>query len=73
MRTGHISSATAAGILSDVRSFGLSESEAKRIWEEMRETVAGWREHFAGHGVTKREMEELRHRFTLAEAASTGP
>jgi len=49
------------------RPFELSESEATRIWEEMRETVAGWREHFAGHGVTKREMEEFRHRFALAE------
>jgi serine/threonine-protein kinase HipA len=65
--------ATRSNILSDVRPFGLSESEARRIWEEMRETAAGWREHFAGHGVTKREMEELRHRFVLAEAASTGP
>jgi serine/threonine-protein kinase HipA len=59
--------ATRSNILSDVRPFGLSESEARRIWEEMRETAAGWREHFAGHGVTKREMEELRHRFALAE------
>lgn len=61
--------ATRSNILNDVRPFGLSESEATRIWEEMRETVAGWREHFAGHGVTKREMEELRHRFTLAEGS----
>ena len=65
--------ATRSNILSDVRPFGLSQSEATRIWEEMRETAAGWREHFAGHGVTKREMEELRHRFALAEASSTGP
>ena len=62
--------ATRSNILSDVRPFGLSESEARRIWEEMRETAAGWREHFAGHGVTKREMEELRLRFTLVEATS---
>lgn len=62
--------ATRSNILSNVRPFGLSQSEATRIWEEMRETTAGWREHFAGHGVKKREMEELRHRFTLAEAAS---
>ena len=61
--------ATRSNILSDVRPFGLSESEATRIWEEMRETVAGWREHFGGHGVTKREMEELRHRFALAEGS----
>ncbi len=61
--------ATRSNILSDVRPFGLSESEARRIWEEMRETTAGWREHFAGHGVTKREMEELRHRFALAEGS----
>jgi len=61
--------ATRSNILSDVRPFGLSESEARRIWEEMRETAAGWREHFAGHGVTKREMEELRHRFALAEGS----
>lgn len=59
--------ATRSNILSDVRPFGLSEGEARRIWEEMRDTAAGWREHFAGHGVTKREMEELRHRFALAE------
>lgn len=62
--------ATRSNILSDVRPFGLSESEATRIWEEMRETVAGWQEHFAGYGVTKKEMEELRHRFALAEASS---
>jgi serine/threonine-protein kinase HipA len=61
--------ATRSNILSDVRPFGLSESEATRIWEEMREKAAGWREHFAGHGVTTREMEELRHRFTLAEGS----
>ncbi len=61
--------ATRSNILSDVRPFGLSESEATRIWEEMRETTAGWREHFAGHGVTKREMDELRHRFALAEGS----
>lgn len=65
--------ATRPNILSDVRPFGLSEREARRIWEGMREIAAGWREHFTGHGVTKREMEELRHRFALAEAASTGP
>lgn len=63
--------ATRTNILSDVRPFGLGEREAKRIWEEMWETVAGWQEHFAGHGVTSREMDELKHRFTLAEAAST--
>ncbi|SFM00519.1 serine/threonine-protein kinase HipA [Desulfomicrobium norvegicum] len=65
--------ATRSNILSDVRPFGLSESEARRTWEEMWETTAGWREHFAGHGVTKREMEELSQRFALAKAASTGP
>ena len=61
--------ATRSNILSDVRPFGFGEKEARRIWEEMRETVAGWREHFAEHGVTKREMDELKHRFTLAEGS----
>ncbi len=65
--------ATRSNILSDVRPFGLGEREAKRIWEEKRETVAGWQEHFAAHGVTKREMDELMHRFTLTEAASMAP
>lgn len=63
---------TRSNILSDVRPFGLGGKEVRRVWEEMRETVAGWQEHYAGHGVTKREMDELRHRFTLAQDASNG-
>jgi serine/threonine-protein kinase HipA len=62
--------ATRSNILSNVRPFGLGEREARRTWEEMRETVAGWQKHFAGHGVTSREMDVLKHRFTLAEASS---
>lgn len=58
-----------SNILSDVRPFGIDEREARGIWEEMRETAAGWRKHFAAYGVTKREMEELRHRFALANGA----
>jgi len=62
--------ATKSNILSDVLPFGLGEREARRIWEEMRETTAGWREHYAGHGVTSREMDEPKHRFALAETSS---
>jgi serine/threonine-protein kinase HipA len=60
--------ATASNILSNVHPFGLNEMEAARIWDEMRTTAAGWRVHFATCGVSDRELEELRHRFVLADA-----
>lgn len=62
--------ATRTIILSNVQPYGLGEREARRIWEEMRETAAGRRDHLAVDGVTKREMDELKHRFTLTEYAS---
>jgi len=34
----------------------------------MHSVAAGWRDHFAACGVTKREMEELRYRFALVES-----
>lgn len=59
--------ATVSNILSNVRPFGLHEKEAARIWNEMRRTAASWREHFAACGVSDRELEELKHRFVLAD------
>lgn len=60
--------ATRSNLLSDVRPFGVAEQEATSIWEEMVGIVGGWREHFAGHGVTDREMAELQYRFVLARS-----
>lgn len=58
--------ASASNLLSRVVPFGLTPRQAREIWEEMRTICSRWREHFGACGVTAREMEELRHRFTLA-------
>ena len=64
--------ATKSTLLSDVQPFNLSELEAGQIWDKMKDTVANWRKYFADHGVTSSEIEELRHRFILAELLRKG-
>lgn len=59
--------ATKSNLLSDVQPFGLSDLEAGQIWDIMKDTVANWRNHYADHGGTSPEIEELKHRFVLAD------
>jgi serine/threonine-protein kinase HipA len=43
--------ATLANVLSRCGSFGLARPEAEEICREVGQAVAGWRDHFAAHGV----------------------
>lgn len=48
-----------ANALSEVGAFGLKRDEAVGIVKAVCQCVAGWREHFARHGVAARDMELL--------------
>jgi len=43
--------ATLANVMSRCGSFGLAQPEAARVCREVGDAVAGWRSHFAAHGV----------------------
>lgn len=60
--------ATKMNLLSSVQPFGLSDLEAGRIWDEMKAVVADWRAHFWDCGVNQAEIDELSHRFVLADS-----
>ena len=60
MRVGKDDSqASLANALSEVAAFGLKRDQAIGIVKEVCKCVAGWKEHFAQHGVTARDIELL--------------
>lgn len=60
MRVGKDESLSSlANALSDVGAFGLKRDPAISIVREVCKCVAGWKEHFARHGVPARDMELL--------------
>lgn len=51
--------ATLDNALSMCGQFGLARDAAQREMSLVVRTVAGWREHFAGAGVTRKDLELL--------------
>lgn len=56
--------ATLENALSRAARFGLSDKEARDIIGQLLEIVSGWREHFAGRGVSGRDLEMLEPSFS---------
>ena len=53
--------------LSQCERYHLSHEEAFRIVVEMKNIVAGWREHFKKCGVNEKELRVLENSFALKD------